>query len=86
MTVTTDAVLNDYSAYRSGDRFYVVIPDANAPRLLSKLRGRGFDDVKIERRGVSVVLSFRLQPGTSARVDQKYNRLEIIFYYSEHVR
>ena len=31
ITIRADAPLNDYSAYRSGDRYYVVIPDANAP-------------------------------------------------------
>ena len=42
VTITSDAPLNDYSAYRSGNRFFVVIPQADAPRLLSALRGRGF--------------------------------------------
>ncbi|HEX8652011.1 MAG TPA: HEAT repeat domain-containing protein [Pyrinomonadaceae bacterium] len=79
VTITSDAALNDYSAYRSGDRFFVVIPQADAPRLLSQFRGRGFEDVKVEKRGTDVVLSFRLQPGVSARVDQKFNRLEVVF-------
>lgn len=79
VTITSDAPLNDYSAYRSGNRFFVVIPQADAPRLLSALRGRGFDDVQVQKRGTDVVLSFRLQPGTTARVDQKFNRLEIVF-------
>ncbi|MGB7923125.1 MAG: hypothetical protein WCF57_07765, partial [Pyrinomonadaceae bacterium] len=79
VTITSDAPLNDYSAYRSGNRFFVVIPQADVPRLLSALRGRGFDDVQVQKRGVDVVLSFRLQPGVTARVDQKFNRLEIVF-------
>src|SRR2546423_2840764 len=79
VTITSDVALNDYSAYRSGDRYFVIIPQADVPRLLTALRGRGFEDVKVEKRGSDVVLSFRLQPGTTARVDQKFNRLEIVF-------
>jgi hypothetical protein len=80
VTITSDAPLNDYSAYRSGNRFFLVIPQAdNVPRLLSTLRGRGFDDVQVQKRGVDVIISFRLQPGVTARVDQKFNRLEIVF-------
>jgi hypothetical protein len=79
VTITSDGPLNDYSAYRSGDRFFVLIPQADAPRLLTALRGRGFEDVQVQKRGNDVVLSFRLQPGTSARVDQKFNRLEVVF-------
>ena len=80
VTITSDVPLNDYSAYRSGDRFFLVIPGADAPRLLSALqRGRGFEDVQVQKRGNDVVLSFRLQPGVTARVNQKFNRLEILF-------
>jgi hypothetical protein len=78
ITITSDGALNDYSAYRSGDRFYVEIPSAEAPRLLSNLRGRGFDDVRVQKRGNNVILSFRLLAGAAARVNQKFNRLEII--------
>jgi HEAT repeat protein len=76
--ITSDVPLNDYSAYRSGDRYYVVIPEANAPRAES-MRGRGFEDVQVQKRGGDAVLSFRLQPGTSAHVKQKFNRLEVVF-------
>ncbi|HYG82872.1 MAG TPA: hypothetical protein VD861_20920, partial [Pyrinomonadaceae bacterium] len=77
ITITSDAPLNDYSAYRSGDRYYVVIPDANAPRAASGLRGRGFEDVQVSRRGNDAVLSFKLQPGTNARVQQRFNQLNV---------
>ncbi len=76
--ITSDGALNDYSAYRSGERFYVLIPAADAPRALSGLRGRGFDDVRVQKRGNDVLLSFRLLSGAAARVSQKFNRLEIL--------
>jgi hypothetical protein len=79
VTVTYNAPLSDYSAYRRGDRFVVVIPKADAPRVRSNLRGRGFDGVQVERRGEDTVLSFRIQPGTKARVDQQHNRLDVVF-------
>jgi HEAT repeats len=79
VTITSDVPLNDYYAYRGGNRFFLVIPQADAPRLLSALRGRGFDDVQVQKRGADLLISFRLQPGATARVDQKFNRLEIVF-------
>jgi hypothetical protein len=77
ITITSDAPLNDYSAYRSGDRYYVIIPEANAPNAQSGLRGRGFEDVKVQKRGNDAILSFKLQPGTNARVSQRFNRLDV---------
>ena len=78
VTITSDGALNDYSAYRSGDRFYVVIPQANA-KGVGGVRGRGFEGAQVQRRGQDVVLSFKLQPGASAHVDQKFNRLVVQF-------
>ena len=40
VTITSDGELNDYSAYRSGDRFIVVIPQAEGGGGGAK--GRGF--------------------------------------------
>jgi hypothetical protein len=78
-TITSDAPLNDYEAYRSGNRYYVVIPGASAPNVPSNVRGRGFDDVQVHKRGNDTVLSFRLKPGTSAHVNQKFNKLDVVF-------
>ncbi|HEX8890692.1 MAG TPA: HEAT repeat domain-containing protein, partial [Pyrinomonadaceae bacterium] len=61
----------------NGDRYYVIIPDANAPRAQAGLRGRGFEDVQVQKRGNDAILSFKLQPGTNARVNQKFNRLDV---------
>src|SRR6266404_5505909 len=78
VTVTSDGPLNDYSAYRSGDRYYVVIPGSEIPRAQSGMHGRGYEDVQVQKRGSDTVLSFRLKPGASARVNQKFNKLDIV--------
>lgn len=77
--ITSDAPLNDYRAYRSGDRFYVVVPKADAPRAQSGMRGKGFEDVQVGKKDNDAVLSFRVPPGTKPSVQQKFNRLEIVF-------
>jgi len=79
VTVASDASLSDYEAYTRGDRFYVRVPLADLPSTTGSLLGRGFDDVQIQRVGDGILLSFRLQPGTAARVEQKLNRLEVVF-------
>lgn len=79
VTIASDGVLNDYSAYRSGNRFYVVIPQADAPQTAGSVRGRGFNNVQVQKRGGDAVISFQLQPGTAARVNQKFNKLDVVF-------
>ena len=76
--IRSDEPLNDYSAYRSGDHYYVVIPKANVPSTQS-MRGRGYDDIRVQKRGSDAVISFKLQPGTSAHINQKFNMLEVVF-------
>jgi hypothetical protein len=78
VAVTSDQSLNNYEAYRRGDRFYLRIPAADMPRA-EATRGRGFADVKTQRTGDSTVVSFRLQPGATAHVEQRSNRLEVVF-------
>ncbi|HEX8142635.1 MAG TPA: HEAT repeat domain-containing protein [Pyrinomonadaceae bacterium] len=78
-TITSDVPLNDYEAYRSGNRYYVVIPQASAPTVPGNMRARGFEDVEVHKRGNDTVLSFRLKPGTTAYVKQKFNKLDVVF-------
>ncbi|HYR77949.1 MAG TPA: HEAT repeat domain-containing protein [Pyrinomonadaceae bacterium] len=78
VSLSSDQSLNNYEAYRRGDRFYVRIPAADVPRA-EATRGRGFADVKAQRSGDSTVVSFRLQPGATAHVEQHSNRLEVVF-------
>jgi uncharacterized repeat protein (TIGR01451 family) len=75
----SDNLLKDYSAYRSGDRLYVVIPNADASAITKSGSGRGYSDIQVQQRGRDVVLSFRVQPGATARVAQSFNRLNVIF-------
>lgn len=77
VVLSSDQSLNDYEAYRSGDRFYIKIPAAEVPRA-ETLRGRGFADVKAQRSGNSTVVSFRLQPGATAHVVQRSNKLDVV--------
>src|SRR5215471_17064897 len=77
VAISSDQSLNNYEAYRRGDRFYVKIPAADVSRAESA-RGRGFADVKSQRNGDSTVLSFRLDPGASAHVEQRGNNLDVV--------
>lgn len=79
VTVISDSALNDYEAFRRGDYFYVKIPLAEFAFSQPRFHGDGFDDVQVQKVGDSVVVSFKLQPGASAHVDQHSNRLDVIF-------
>lgn len=79
VTITADDSLKDYSAYRSGDRFYVVLPKSAAGSRGGGGSGRGYSDMQVQQRGDSVVLSYRVQPGAKPRVEQKFNRLDVVF-------
>jgi HEAT repeats len=85
VALSSDQSLNDYEAYRDGDRFYVKIPPADVPRA-ETVRGRGFNDVKVERGADSTVVSFGLQPGATARVVQYGNRLDVVFTMADSNR
>ena len=45
--------------------------------------GRGFADMRVEQRDENVMLSFRLQQGSSVAVRQNFNRLEVVFMTNE---
>src|SRR5215510_4182739 len=77
VAISSDQSLNNYEAYRRGDRFYVKIPAADVLRP-EALRGRGFADVKAQRSADSTVLSFRLETGATARVEQHANKLDVV--------
>jgi HEAT repeat protein len=78
VTITSDGELNDYSAYRSGDRFIVVVPQAEGAGG-GGARGKGFEGAQVEKRGKDLVYTFKLQPGATARVNQRFNRLDVQF-------
>lgn len=79
VSISSETTLDDYEAYRRGDRFYVKLPGIEISPAQAKMRARGFGDVSVQKSGGSTLLSFHLQPGTIARVDQRSNRLEVVF-------
>ncbi|HLL15007.1 MAG TPA: DUF5916 domain-containing protein [Pyrinomonadaceae bacterium] len=83
VTVMSDAELTNYTTYMSDGRFVVLIPQAEAGEatasLARSLRGRGFEDARVERRGADVLLSFKLEAGAKAEVRPSFNRLEVSF-------
>lgn len=79
VTIVSDSPLSDYEAFRRGDRFYVRIPSAQFASPMPRLRAEGFEDIQGERVGDSIIVSFKLQPGASARVDQRSNHLDVVF-------
>lgn len=80
VSVFSDSALTDYEAFRRGDRFYVRLPLADFTAAQPSFRGDGFDDIQIQRVGDGILVSFKLQMGASARVDQRSNRLDVIFF------
>jgi len=79
VTIISDLALNDYEAFRRGDHFYVKIPLAEFAFAQPGFHGNGFDDVQVQKVGDGLVVSFKLQLGASAHVDQHGNRLDVIF-------
>jgi hypothetical protein len=79
VTIVSDSALNDYEAFRRGDSFYVKIPLADFNAAFPQLRADGFEAVHVQKVADNVVISFKLQPGATARVEQGSNRLEVIF-------
>jgi hypothetical protein len=77
--LTSDATLADCQSYTEAGRFHLLIPHAIEPQAQGDLRGRGFTDVRIERRGEDVLLSFNLEAGAQVSVSQRFNRLEVTF-------
>ena len=86
VTITSDSSLQDYSAHAKEERFYLLIPQADATSIQGRISGRGFTGTEIEQRGSDVLLSFRLPPGVTARVNQSFNRLDVIFATPEAAR
>jgi hypothetical protein len=79
VTIVSDTALNDYEAFRRNDRFYVKIPVAAYASTVPQLRADGFENVQVRKSADGVIVSFRMQPGATARVDQRLNQLDVIF-------
>lgn len=79
VTMVSDSPLNDYEAFRRSDRFYVKIPLADFMSALPRFRADGFENVQVQKAGDSTLVSFKLQPGATARINQYGNRLDVVF-------
>ncbi|HKS30137.1 MAG TPA: DUF5916 domain-containing protein [Pyrinomonadaceae bacterium] len=77
--ITGDVSLNDYTAYRDGESYYLTIPHASASFIQSNWTGRGFTDVLVSSRDTDLVFSFRLRESAAARVEQRLNKIEVVF-------
>jgi hypothetical protein len=79
ITITSDTPLEDYTSRLDGNIYYVQIPHAVASFSELQFVGHGFTSAAVEQGNEIVLLSFRLQPGTSVRVSRGFNRLDVIF-------
>ncbi len=78
ITITADAALDDYSTYRDGPHFFVRLPRADADATGRELAAAaGLTAAHVEQQGADVLVAFTLSPGTTARVRQQFNRLEV---------
>ncbi|HEV2914457.1 MAG TPA: hypothetical protein VGX92_14360 [Pyrinomonadaceae bacterium] len=84
LTINADAPLGGFNTYTYNSCLYVVIPHARSLIQQRTLRGDGLLGAKIEQRGDDLVLMFVLQPGTTPNVQEKFNRLDILFAISNN--
>ncbi|HWS88593.1 MAG TPA: hypothetical protein VN282_16585 [Pyrinomonadaceae bacterium] len=78
--ISSDSPLDDCESFREGDDFSVRIPWAVSAgaRGLSP-EGRFYRSARVEERGDSVLVTFGLREGASARLARGFNRLEVTF-------
>ncbi|HEY3580204.1 MAG TPA: hypothetical protein VGK82_06650 [Pyrinomonadaceae bacterium] len=75
--VTAEAAITGYRSYRQGDRLYVIILSPVSAATDTSLQAGGFEDLQVSQQGQDLSISFRLEPGKSAAVQQKANVIEI---------
>lgn len=79
-TLTSDSPLDDYRSYAEGERLVVLVPRAGLSSTHGELaHARGFADLRVEERGGGLLISFRLQTGSTVSVSQNFNRLDVVF-------
>jgi outer membrane protein insertion porin family len=80
VTLTSDLPLGYCSSYWDGGRFYVFIPKTKISSTGDDLlQGRAFTEARVEQRGLALLLAFTLPPGAGARLQCRFNRLDIFF-------
>jgi hypothetical protein len=83
LTFTSDAPLDDYKSYVEGERLFILIPECALISSRSEAGERGFADMRIEERNGEILLSFRLEQGSTVSVSQNFNRLDVVFMTNE---
>jgi hypothetical protein len=78
--LTSDTTLDDYRSYVEGDRLFVHIPQAALANPQGELAGHGFGEMRVEERDTDVVLSVKVLQNATVMINQKFNRVEIIFH------
>ena len=86
ITLTSDAALNDYTSYVDGERFFVRIPQASLASARSNLGDHGAADMLVEEGHEDVVISVKILQGSTVRVSQSFNRLELIVLIHDRVK
>jgi hypothetical protein len=80
VALTANKELDDYSAYRGIDRFILVLPKTRVGRDMPVINTpKDERPMQVMKRGDDLVLTFLLQDGETARVNQRFNRLDIQF-------
>jgi len=78
--LSSDAPFEGQQAFADGERFLVLVPEADASALrVEGLSGRGFARVEAEQRGADALLVFHPRAGYAAAASASFNRLEVVF-------
>lgn len=85
VTITTEGAIDDAVAYKSGDRYVVIVPQAVVAGINSDISGRHFTNFQFDQRGEDVAISFLMKPGSVGRLEPKSNGVQIVFTASDQV-
>ena len=85
VTITTDSTITDAVAYKSGDRYVVIVPQAVVAGINSDIASRHFTNFQFDQRGEDVAISFLLKPGSIGRLEPKSNGVQVVFAAPEQV-
>jgi hypothetical protein len=77
--IISEEILTDYGAYRNGENFVILIPQATIALNNISVDGTAFTEPKVEARGTNLIFSFHLAKGVNAGVSQKGKLLEVNF-------
>lgn len=79
VSIETSTRVSNYSMYFRAGRFYLALPRTTLQVFQDVLQGQAFSDAVVEKRDSDLLLSFVLRPGTSARVVERPDGLDVVF-------